>query len=665
MIRFLQTPTKTKKIVLGGLLTVICIMMVVTLIPGGGIFGFGGDSAVTSDNDVAKVDGQTIAVNEVSRAAQSMAQQQHYPAQIVPLLMPQATEMLIKQRALLSEADRMGLGVSDEELRQTLHKGQFGEYLFPKGQFVGEEQYANFVQSNFNLTVPMFEDELKKDIEIGKLQKVVEASATVSDPEVQNLVREQQTKVKFDYAALSMQDVEKSISPSDAELKAWYEAHKAQFKDANPEKRKIKFVLINGSKLPNVQPSDQDVQAYYSQHKAEYQVEETVKDRHILIKTPPPGPDGKVDDKAVEAARAKAEDILKQAKSGADFAGLAKKYSDDPGSKDQGGYFEFTKGKTVPEFEKAAFGAKPGEIVGPVRSQQYGFFIIKVEAHEAAHTKPLEEVKPQIAANLSRTKEQDAAQKAADQLRASARVQGLDKAAAAAGDSVTTSDFVKQSDALPALGMQPQFMNTVFKVNAKSGADTAPVTMGYVVYEVTDVQPPSTPTFEEAKAQIVQQFKAGKAQTLLVQKSQELADRARSEHDLKKAAKEAGVTVKTSELVTESSQVPDVGSMAGPAAAVFAAKKGDIVGPVQGGRNSVVMLLLDKQEPTPDEIQKNVETARQELVQRKRQEVFEVYLTNLVARLDKDGKIKRNKKVIERLSQTQGLGGGESQGGDL
>ena len=664
MIRFLQTPTKTKKIVLGGLLTVICIMMVVTLIPGGGIFGFG-DSTVSNDNDVAKVDGQAIAVNEVSRAAQNMAQQQHYPPQIVPLLMPQATEMLIKQRALLSEADRMHLSVSDEELRQVLHRGQFGEYLFPKGQFVGEEQYANFVQSNFNLTVPMFEDELKKDIEIGKLQKVVEASATVSDPEIQNLVREQQTKVKFDYASLSLQDVEKGINPSDAELKAWYEAHKAQFKDANPEKRKVKFVLINGSKLPNVQPSDQEIQAYYNQHKAEFQVEETVKDRHILVKTPPPGPDGKVDEKAVAAAKAKAEDILKQAKSGADFAALAKKYSDDPGSKDQGGYFEFTKGKTVPEFEKAAFAAKPGEIVGPVQSPQYGFFIIKVEAHEPAHTKPLEEVKPQIIANLSRTKEQDAAQKAADQLRASARVQGLDKAAAAAGDTVTTTDFVKQSDALPGIGMQPQFMNTVFKANAKSGADTAPVTMGYVVYEVTDVQPPSTPTFEEAKAQITQQFKAGKAQTLLVQKAQELADRARSEHDLKKAAKEAGVAVKTSELVTESSQVPDIGSMSGPAAAVFAAKKGDIVGPVQGGRNAVVMSLLDKQEPTPDEIQKNVETARQELIQRKRQEVFEVYLTNLVARMDKEGKIKRNKKVIERLSQSQGLAGGESQGGDF
>lgn len=655
MIRFLQTPSPTKKIVLGGLLTVICVMMVVTLIPGGSIFGFG-DNAVTSDSDVAKVDGEPITVTEVSRIAQNMAQQQHYPSQLVPFLMPQAAEMLIKQKAVLVEANRLGLTVSDEELRQVLHTGQFGELLFPKGQYIGDDQYQNFVSSQFNMTVPDFEREFKQQVELQKLQNVVEASATVADSDVESLVRQQTTKVKFDYAAISLQDVEKGINASDAELRAWFEAHKDQFKDSIPEKRKLRFVVINGSKLPGVQPTEQEIQSYYDQHKAEYQTPEMVKDRHILIKTPAPGPDGKIDDKAVAAAQSKAEDILKQAKSGADFAALAKKYSDDPGSKDQGGYFEFTKGQTVPEFEKAAFAAKPGEIVGPVRSERYGFFIIKVEAHEAAHTKSLDEVKPQIVSTLASQKEHDAAQKAADSLRAAARVQGLDKAAAAGGETVTTTDFVKQGDALPGVGNAPQFMNAVFKASAKSGADTAPVSQGYAVYEVTEVQPPSTPSFEQAKAQIEQQFKAGKAQSVLVQKAQELADRARTAHDLKKAAKEAGVAVKTSDLVTASSQVPDIGSMSGQASGVFAAKQGDIIGPVQGGRNAVIMSVLEKQEPSPDEIKKGIDTARQQVLGRKREEVFEVYISNLISGMEKDGKIKRNKKAIEKLSQSQSLG---------
>ena len=651
MIRFLQTPSPTKKIVLGGLLTVICVMMVVTLIPGGSIFG---DSAVTNDTDVARVDGETVTVTEVSRTAQNMAQQQHYPAQLVPYLMPQAAEMLIKQKAVLAEANRMGLTVSDEELRQILHKGQFGEILFPKGQYVGDDQYQNFVQSQFSLTVPQFESELKKQIELQKLQNVVEASATVSDSDVENMVRQQQTKVKFDYAAISLQDIEKTINPSDAELKAWFEAHKDQFKDSIPEKRKIRFVLINGSKLPGVEPSEQDIQAYYNQHKAEYQVPQTTKVRHLLVKTPPPGPDGKVDPKTDAEAKAKAEDFLKQAKGGANFGELAKKYSDDKGTGD--GTIEVTPtAQLVPEFKQAALAAKPGDTVGPVKTM-FGYHIIKIDSSDPARTRPLEEVKAQIVANLSRQKASEAAQKAADSLRAAARVQGLDKAAAAAGQTVTTTDFVKQSDLLPGLGNAPQFMNAAFKTNAKSGADTAPVAQGYVVYEVTDVQPPSTPTFEEAKAQITQQFKSGKAQTLLVQKAQELADRARNEHDLKKAAKEAGFPVKTSEMVTASSQVPDIGSMSGGASAIFAGKPGDIVGPVQGGRNAIVMSLIDKQQPKPEEIKTGMESARQQVLGRKRDEVLEVYIANLIARMEKDGKIKRNKKAIEKLSQSQALG---------
>lgn len=651
MIRFLQTPSPTKKIVLGGLLTVICVMMVVTLIPGGSIFG---DGAVTNDSDIAKVDGQTITVQEVSRAAQNMAQQYHYPAQLVPFLMSRAADQLIAQQAVVDEAHRMGLTVSDEELRQVLHKGQYGEMLFPKGVYVGDDAYQNFVQSQYDMTVPKFEAELKRFIEIQKLQNLVEASATVSNSDVEKLVREQDTKVKFDYAAISLQDVEKTINPSEAELRAWYEAHKEQFKDSIPEKRKIKFVLINGDKLPGVQPTDQDVQAYYNQHKAEYEVPETATVRHILVKTPPPGPDGKVDAKADAAAKAKAEEYLKQAKAGANFAEMAKKYSDDKGTGDS--TLEVTpQGNLVPEFKQAALSAKAGEIVGPIKTQ-FGYHIIKVESKEPAHTKPLDEVKPQIVAVLSREKAQAAAQKAADNLRASARVEGLDKAAAAAGDTVTTTDFVKQSDSLPGIGMQPQFMNNVFHTNAKSGADEAPVSMGYVVYEVTDVQPPSTPTFEEAKAQVEQEFKAGKAQTLLVQKAQELADHARTEHDLKKAAKEAGVAVKTSEMVTESSQVPDIGAMSGGASAIFSANPGAIVGPVQAGRNAVVMALVDKQEPSPEEIQKGMESARLQLLQQKQQEVFGIYVSDLISNLEKSGKIKKNKKALERLSQSQSLG---------
>ena len=96
------------------------------------------------------------------------------------------------------------------------------------------------------------------------------------------------------------------------------------------------------------------MQSYYNAHQEQFRVPESVTVRHILIRTPPPGPDGKVDPKAVAEARAKAEDILKQLKAGADFATLAKKYSQDTASAPNGGFLgPITRGRTVPEFEKA------------------------------------------------------------------------------------------------------------------------------------------------------------------------------------------------------------------------------------------------------------------------------------------------------------------------
>src|SRR5439155_19612453 len=124
-----------------------------------------------------------------------------------------------------------------------------------------------------------------------------------------------------------------------------------------PEKRQLKYVVFDTSKLlAQTQVTQQELQNYYDQHRDEYRVPEQVNVRHLLVKSPIPGPDGKVDPKALEAARAKAQDVLKQVKAGGNFADLAKKYSEDPGSaKESGSLGWIGKGRTVPEFEKAAF----------------------------------------------------------------------------------------------------------------------------------------------------------------------------------------------------------------------------------------------------------------------------------------------------------------------
>ena len=137
---------------------------------------------------------------------------------------------------------------------------------------------------------------------------------------------------------------------------------------------------------------------------------------------------------------------------------------------------------------------------------------------------------------------------------------------------------------------------------------------------------------------------------MLAQKTQELSDRAHSEHDLAKAAKEVGATVKTSDLVDKTSQVPDIGAMSGAASVAFGMKVGEISGPVQGGANGIVMKVLEVQQPAPEQMKQDWEKTKETLLEQKREQYENLYVENLRNSLEKEGKIKINKKEMDRLA---------------
>lgn len=646
-----------KKIILGGLLLVICVMMVVTLVPGG-MFGDYFGSTITTAGVIAKVGSDDINVQEVAQRAKMIGRQQfrggNIPPTIMPFLMQRAADGMITQGALAYEADRMGLGASDKELVDYLHQGQFGQIFFPGGNFIGQQQYEDFVQNQFGLSVAQFEKELKNQLAQQKLLSAVSAAATVSDKDVEEQVKKQDTKVKFEYAILTLDDVKKQVKVTDVELKAFYDQNKQQYVNSVPEKRKSKYILIDTAKLAESIPVTQaDLRAFYNQHQDEFRIPETVTVRHILIKTPTPGPDGKVDPKGVEAAKAKADDVQKQLKAGASFDELAKKYSDDPGSAQNGGLLPpLTKGRTVPEFEQAAFTTPKGQTTDIIRTS-YGFHIIRVEDKQTARVKPLDEVKPQIEPAIKQQKAAAAAQNLANSVQSTARSAGMEKAAADKGLTVTTTEMLAQTGALPGVGSAQELANALFSAKKGDAPATAQTPQGFAIYQVTEIQAPQTPTFEQIKAQVEEQYKAQRAQTLLAQRTQELSDRARAGHDLGKAAKDLGATVKTSDLVNSTAQVPDVGAMSGPANIAFTLGVGEISGPFQAGASSgAVLTVLEKQEPSPAEAKLAWDTAKDALLNQKRQALEGLYVQNLRDQLEKEGKIKVNKKEMERLSRS-------------
>ena len=180
---------------------------------------------------------------------------------------------------------------------------------------------------------------------------------------------------------------------SDADVSSYFDAHKAEYRVG--EQRKVRMLLLDRDQAfaRTTRARRPRCSTYYNGNITQYQTPEQVRASHILLKTA-----GK--DEA--AVRKQAEDILQQVKAGADFAELAKKYSEDEGSKPNGGDLDyFSRGRMVPEFEAAAFALEVGQVSDIVKSQ-FGFHIIKVVDKKPAVTRSLDEVRPQIEEQLKR-----------------------------------------------------------------------------------------------------------------------------------------------------------------------------------------------------------------------------------------------------------------------
>jgi peptidyl-prolyl cis-trans isomerase D len=652
MIRFLQTPGPALKIALGTILLVICGSMVITLIPGfGSNLGLGGPA----QGVVATVAGQDITAPQVQDQAKQMLRQQ-FPqggpqaAMLMGYFTRPALDRLILQKALVAEASRLGFRATNEEVRDELEHGPYAANFFPGGNFIGGQEYQQILASNDPpLTPQQFEQDIKEQILFTKLRDLVSGSAMVTDAEVRREFEKRNVKVKFDYAVLRKEDLLKEIKPGDAELRAFYDHNKAAYNNSIPEKRKLRYVVVNETKIQaQTEVSHPELQFYYNEHRDEFRVPGQVNVRQIVIKMPLPGSDGKVDPKGVDEARRKADDVLKQLKAGAKFEDLAKKYSDDPSGKD-GGSAGWVQHFPVPSVDKIAYFLPKGR-TSDVIDAGYAFVILRVDDKQDAHFKTLDEVKAQIEPLIKLQKAGQAAQGQADALLSAARSNGLDKAAADKGLEVIATDFVSRTDSLPGIGSSPQFMNVVFAEKDKAPPDVFQVGQDFAVFEVAATKPAATPTFDEIRSRVETEFKDQRVQALLSQKIKELSDRAKAGHDLKKAAKELGASLKTSDLVAPDGQVPDLGTMSAGASVAFTMKPGDISSPIDNGTVGAVLQLLERQEPSDADFPAKEDQIRQGLLQQKQQEIFGLFLDNLRAEMVKSGRIKINQKELDNLA---------------
>jgi peptidyl-prolyl cis-trans isomerase D len=618
-----------KRILLGVVVAIIGGGMLLYLIPQGP-----GTGADTSASDtVAKVGDQNVTMAEVRQELAQIEQRSQVPPQLESLYAQQILKQLVFQKELEYEAKRLNIGVSDQERADRIR--QFLPTAFNGDSFVGMDRYTQEVSTRFQLTVPVFEELIRQGLLEEKFRKLVTDGISASPAELQQEFRDRNEKIKLDYVLIKPEELELKIVPTDEEIKAAYEKNRASYQ--LPERRVIRYGLVDINQLRQAaQVSDDQLKAQYQQNIAQYQVPVRVHVQHILLTTV-----GKTSAE-VEEIHQKAEDILKQVKKGGNFADLAKKYSEDPGSKDKGGDLGFiTKGQTVPEFEKTAFGLEKGQVSDLVKTQ-YGFHIIKVLENEPARTKPFEEVKDSLRAPMvlgeADKQASDTADKIASEVRRSNKV-SLDDLAAKFHLTVSETRPVATADPVLELGNSKEIKDAMFQL--RTGEVSLPIRTdrGYVVLSVKDIQPAHQGTLEEVRARVVSDIQKEKALQQVVAKADELSRRVKAGEKFDVVAKSLGLDPKTSDPFARDGSVPLLGS-GKQLSAAFDMKIGEVSAPVALGAGRAVYELLEKSPLDQADFAKQEKDLSEAVVQNKRSVAFDAFRAALDARLKKDGKLK-------------------------
>lgn len=283
------------------------------------------------------------------------------------MLRKQVMEQMINDAVLSETADDWNLRISDDFVRQYI---QSIPYFQSNGRF--NVQAYNTAVRNQGMTQRGFEEGIREDLVKQQLRNGIAGSAIATDYELNESIRLRDQERETTYMLVSGEKLAGDYQPSDEELKAYYDSHLQDH--MVPERVKVEYILLSPETVgAGLEVTDEKLRAYYDQHKDEFQAPEERKVRHILVQV-----DENADAETVDAAKAKIEDIAKRLENGESFAALAREFSDDPGSKEQGGDVGWiSPGVMAKAFEDAAYKLEKDKISEPVRTP-FGFHLIEV-----------------------------------------------------------------------------------------------------------------------------------------------------------------------------------------------------------------------------------------------------------------------------------------------
>jgi len=591
---------------------------------------------------LADVEGAPITVGTFTRryATQMNAYRQAYGSQMNEQLLRQLgidrqiLQQLVDEEAMVAEARRQGVIVSDVEVRERiLNMPAFQE----GGRFVGEQRYRQALQfNNPPFTTTEFEDNLRRALLIEKLRSSVAGWIAVTDAEVAEEYRRRNEKVKLDVVPVTAEAFRSQVTVSDPDLAAHFDKNKESYRIG--EKRKMKYALVDVDQVRGgVTVPDADVASFYSQNLSQYTTPAQARASHILFKT---------EGKDENAVRTQAEAVLAKARAGEDFAALARQYSEDESNKDRGGDLDyFGRGRMVPEFEAAAFALKNGDISDLVKTS-FGFHIIKMVDNQPEVVRPLEAVKEEIVDQLRWQKAQQEAEAQAKALASEAKTPAdLERAAKERKLEFRESGLFATTDPIDALGVQPELASTMFGL--KEGEVSAPqrVARGWVVGTVSGRQDAYVPTLDEVKDRVRDDVVRDKAAELARQRAAAIAAELKTAKDFAATAKKYNLEVKPTELLARGSAIPDIGMSEDVDAAAFSLPLNGVSDPITTPSATAIVRVTERQDVTDAQIAAGRDELREEMTAQRRDRFFSAYMQKAKAGL----KININQDVLAQV----------------
>ncbi|MFP3866943.1 MAG: SurA N-terminal domain-containing protein [Desulfobacteraceae bacterium] len=528
----------------------------------------------------------------------------------------QALNRLIEELLIVQAAERWGIMVTTTELQDHIKQFQ----VFHDEQGFNPQRYQT-VLSRHHLSPADFEAQERRSLLINKTVQLITSFAKVSEAELKELFRLEREAVEVDYLVVSPERYLAEQTASAAEMAEYYKAHREEFRQ--PDRAQVRYLFFPDAKyLQQVKLTSQEIKDYYQEHRDELARPQTIRVSQLALWEPKGASQPEK-----QQLKQQAEEILRRAQAGEDFAQLVETYSQDKASRAQGGDLGYvSRGQNLPQWEKVAFSLQEGQ-VGLAQTPK-GYYILRVEEIKETEARPLDQVREQVEARLREQQARRRAQEAAQQARGELATATMEEVAARYNLPVHQTPYISIDEPVPGLGKYSQLNQTALRLKPQEISKVVAFPHGLAILQSLGRQKSHIPSLDQIKDQVRQAVREHKAALQAKQTAQDLLARLQKGEALKEVVAQASGPLRSSGFFTRRQGFPGQQSAEELSLAAFllSAEQPYVKQPIICRDHYYILAFKDRRGPDVEEFQKIRDRLYRSVLEHKQQFLFSQWL---------------------------------------